>query len=93
MANNLGSVLQDLGEMEKAKSCFERALKIDEKAFGLEHPSVARDVNNLGLVLLDLGEMEKAENASRGRSRSVKRLFGLRAPTWPEMLTTSAGCC
>ena len=66
--NNLGLVLKDLGETEKAKSCFERALKIDEKVFGLDHPSVATVVNNLGSVLKDLGEMENAKSVSSAHS-------------------------
>ena len=75
-ANNLGSVLQDLREMEKARECFERALKIDEKAFGLEHPSVAIDVNNLGGVLQDLGEMEKAKSCVERSYRILQKFFG-----------------
>jgi tetratricopeptide (TPR) repeat protein len=48
--NNLGSVLQDLGDLPAARAAFERALAIDEKTFGPDHPSVAGDVNNLGAV-------------------------------------------
>ena len=40
-ADNLGLVLQDLGDYAKAKMRFEQALKIDEAAFGPNHPSVA----------------------------------------------------
>ncbi len=54
-------VLKDQGDLEGAKRCFERALKIDEKALGTEHTSVARDVNNLGLVLKDQGDLEGAK--------------------------------
>ena len=38
MANNLGLVLKDQGDLEGAKSCFERALKIFEKRLGKDHP-------------------------------------------------------
>ena len=54
-------MLQDQGDLEGAKRCFERALKIDEKAFGPEHTSVAIDVNNLGSVLQDQGDLEGAK--------------------------------
>jgi len=58
--NNLGSVLQDLGELAEARKHFERALKIDEASYGPDHPTVAIRVNNLGLVLKDLGELAEA---------------------------------
>jgi len=76
MANNLGSVLRDLGEMEKARECFERALKIDEKIFGPDHPRVAIRANNLGLVLRDLGEMEKAKSCVERSYRILQKFFG-----------------
>jgi hypothetical protein len=41
-------VLQALGDLAGAKACYERALRIDEAAFGPDHPNVATDVNNLG---------------------------------------------
>ena len=44
-------VLQDLGDLAGARAAFERALAIDEKSFGPDHPEVATDVNNLGVVL------------------------------------------
>lgn len=59
--NNLGGVLQDLGDLQGAKEHFERALKIDEKTYGPDHPEVARDVNNLGRVLQDLGDLKGAK--------------------------------
>ena len=38
-----------------------RALAIDERSFGPEHPNVARDLNNLGAVLQE-------SNRLRGRT-------------------------
>ena len=60
--NNASSYQQHLADFDEARKCLERALKIDEKAFGLEHPNVATMTNNLGGVLKDLGEMEKAKS-------------------------------
>jgi tetratricopeptide (TPR) repeat protein len=45
--NNLGSVLQDQGDLEGAKRCFERALKIFEKRLGKDHPNAVIVRNNL----------------------------------------------
>ena len=39
--NNLGDVLQDLGDLAGARAAFERALRIDEASFGPDHPNVA----------------------------------------------------
>jgi tetratricopeptide (TPR) repeat protein len=42
--NNLGSVLNDLGELQEAQKCFERALKIDETVFGKDHSKAGTDI-------------------------------------------------
>ena len=44
-------MLQAQGDLAGARAAVERALAIDEKSFGPDHPSVALDVNNLGNVL------------------------------------------
>jgi hypothetical protein len=41
--NNLGRVFQDLGDLCCARAAFERALRIDEAAYGPDHPNVAAD--------------------------------------------------
>ena len=54
--NSLGYYIRDLADYAGAKAAFERAIKIDEAAFGPDHPNVAIRVNNLGSVLKDLGD-------------------------------------
>jgi hypothetical protein len=49
--NNLGSVLQDLGDLAGAKKQLERALAIGEAALGPDHPTVATYRSNLSSVL------------------------------------------
>ena len=61
--NNLGMVLQDLGDLGGARAAYERALAIDEAAYGREHPQVAIDGNNLGGMLKDLGDLDGARAA------------------------------
>jgi tetratricopeptide (TPR) repeat protein len=63
MLSNLGGVLQDLADLPGARATLERALGIDETAYGADHPEVARDVNNLGLVLKELGDLPGARAA------------------------------
>jgi tetratricopeptide (TPR) repeat protein len=45
--NNLGLVLQDLGELQEARKCFERALKILQAKLGEDHPNTKIVANNL----------------------------------------------
>ena len=53
---------------------LERALKIDEAAFGPDHPNVAIDVNNLGGVMQDLGDLAGAR-VMYERALEIKRKF------------------
>jgi len=45
--NNLGSVLQALGDMEGAKKMYERALSIFTEYLGEDHPNTVTVQNNL----------------------------------------------
>ncbi|MBC7228619.1 MAG: tetratricopeptide repeat protein, partial [Thermoflexales bacterium] len=58
--NGLGYHLHAVADYTGARESCERALRIDEAAFGPDHPNVARDVNNLGLVLQALGDLAGA---------------------------------
>ena len=60
LLNQAGTYLWRRAEFAAAKAAFERALAIDEKAYGPDHPEVARDVNNLGTVLQDIGDLAGA---------------------------------
>ena len=44
----------------KPISYYERALAIDEKILGREHPDVAFEFNNLGMANRALGEFQNA---------------------------------
>jgi hypothetical protein len=48
--NNLGLVLQDLGDLPGAREQFERALTISEAALGPDHPTVRTMRGNLDSV-------------------------------------------
>jgi tetratricopeptide (TPR) repeat protein len=54
--NNLGRVLQDLGDLEGARMQLERALAISEAALGPDHPTAATMRANLGNMLQALQE-------------------------------------
>jgi hypothetical protein len=52
--------LQDLGQPAAARPLQERALAIDEAAYGPDHPHVATRLNDLAQILQDLGQAEAA---------------------------------
>ncbi|HNX09478.1 MAG TPA: tetratricopeptide repeat protein, partial [Methanothrix sp.] len=78
--NNLGSVLQDLGDLQEARKCFERALEIDEKFYGKDHPEVATDVSNLGGVLRDLGDLQEARKCFERALEIDEKVYGRNHP-------------
>ena len=52
--NNLGNILLELGEHQKAKECYEKAIEID--------PNYANAHNNLGIIFYGFGEIQKAKD-------------------------------
>lgn len=60
--HNLGMILQGMGEMQEAKSAYEKALAICKGNYGLYHLGVAQSVYFLGHLhfeILDLLEAKK----------------------------------
>ena len=58
--NNLGTLLQDMGDLAGARPYYERALTIKEKALGPDHPDTALSLNNLGYLLQAMGNLAEA---------------------------------
>jgi CHAT domain-containing protein len=63
--NNLGILLEGMGEQRKALPYYERALAMrerlyPEKEFPRGHPDLAATLNNLGYLLKERGELRKA---------------------------------
>ena len=50
-----------MGDYAKAEPLYQRALKINEKALGPEHPDTAKSLNNLALLYDKMGDYAKAE--------------------------------
>jgi tetratricopeptide (TPR) repeat protein len=59
--NDFGLWLNNRAEHGEAEPLYRRALTIDEKSFGPEHPDVARGLNNLALPLSDTNRLAEAE--------------------------------
>ena len=47
--------------MTEAEPLYRRAIEIDEKTLGKDHPNVATNYNNLALLLQDQGKYDQAE--------------------------------
>ena len=58
--NKLARLLQDQGDLAGARPLFERALAINEKALGPEHPDTAANLNNLARLLRAQGDLAGA---------------------------------
>jgi len=74
--NSLGYRLNRVTDLAGARAAYERALAIDERAFGPDHPEVATDVNNLGSVLKALGDLAGARAAFERALAIDERAFG-----------------
>jgi hypothetical protein len=60
LLNQSGLYLRRRGQPAVAQAALERALHIDEAAYGPDHPEVAADNSNLGLVLQERGYLDAA---------------------------------
>jgi len=67
---------RNLGKLDEARQCFERALSIDEAAFGSDHPNVAIRVNNLGGALEALGKLDEARHCYERALRIFTAFLG-----------------
>ena len=79
--NNLGRVLQALGDLPAARKCIERALAIGERALGPDHPTVATRVNNLGSILRALGDLPAARQHFQRALAIDEKTYGPDHPT------------
>lgn len=66
---------------EEAQALYRRALELNERSFGADHPNVAVNLNNLAESLRTSGKYEEAESLFRRALRIDERLFGPQSPT------------
>ncbi len=71
-----GSILQDQGDLDGALTYTKRALAIDEKVFGPEHPNVAIRANNIGQILQDQGDLDGALTYAKRALDILERVYG-----------------
>ena len=61
LMNQLGRLFLNKALLADAEPLMRRALAIDEKSFGLEHPNVIRDLHNLAWLLKETNRLDEAE--------------------------------
>ncbi len=65
-----------MGELEEAKKYILKAIEIDKKAFGPDHPTLAIHYNNLASILQAMGELEEAKEYTLKAIEIDKKAFG-----------------
>lgn len=73
--NNLGIFHWQNRNLEEAVRWERKAIEMDEKNRGYDHPDVATDYYNYALILYDIGNVEEAIKYL-GRSRSIEEKAG-----------------
>jgi tetratricopeptide (TPR) repeat protein len=74
----VAGVLQSTNRFREAESFWRRALAIDEKIFGFEHPKVAVNLDRLAFLLEEMGRLTEAESLYR-RSLEILIKVSIRA--------------
>ena len=72
---NIALALQDLGDLDGAKTLLTAALESDQKNFEPGHPSIAISQSNLALVLQDLGDLDGAKHLLTAALKSDQQNF------------------
>lgn len=73
-----------------AEAMYKEALAIDEKAFGADHPAVARDLNNLAGLYTQQGKYKEAESFCKRALEIRRKAFGANSPEVAESLKNCA---
>jgi tetratricopeptide (TPR) repeat protein len=76
LMNQLGLYWRARGQFRAAEPLLRRALAIDERSRGPDHPDVARDLNNLAMLLKSTGRLAEAEPLMRRTLAMVERSHG-----------------
>ena len=77
-----------VGAATEIESMYRRALAIQDKALGREHPSTALTLNNLGGLLALRGDFGQAEQMQRSALGTMEKVFGEQHPDTAAVLTS-----
>ena len=90
--NNLAQLLQATNRLAEAEPLFRRALAIDEKSYGPDHPKVAIGLNNLAQLLKATNRLAEAEPLMRRALAIDERATARIIPMWRQTSTISRSC-
>jgi eukaryotic-like serine/threonine-protein kinase len=86
-ATDVSALLDDLAQVyvsaqqwALAKQTYERALEIDRRVLGDDHPRVAMRLNNLAVVAQSIGDLRRAEALFRDAIRRNELAYGEQHP-------------
>ena len=86
---DLAALLQATNRLGEAEPLMKRALAIDEKSYGPEHPTVASDLNNLAQLLKDTNRLGEAEPLMKRALAIDEKSYGPEHPNVARASTTS----
>jgi serine/threonine protein kinase/Tfp pilus assembly protein PilF len=82
-ATDVSALLDDLAQVYAreqqwalAKQTYERALEVDRRVLGEDHPRVAMHLHNLAVVFQNMGDLRQAETLYRDAIRRKERAYG-----------------
>jgi tetratricopeptide (TPR) repeat protein len=90
--NNLAQLLQATNRLAEAEPLMRRALEIDEKSYGSDHPNVAIRLNNLAQLLQDTNRLAEAEPLMRRALEIDEKSYGPDHPNVAIDLNNLADC-
>ncbi|MEK7831763.1 MAG: CHAT domain-containing protein, partial [Acidobacteriota bacterium] len=76
LLNQTGAYLYERAQYAEAEPLYRRALEIDERSFGSDHPRVGVQINNLALLLKATNRLAEAEPLMRRALEIDERSFG-----------------
>ena len=68
--------LKDQENLQEALKYCQRALSINERVFGSDHPNVITSITNIGLILYDQGDSQGAVNHLKRALNVAENVFG-----------------
>ncbi len=76
------------GGATEVETMYRRALSIQDRTLGREHPSTALTLNNLGSMLALRGDFAQAEQMQRAALGTMEKVFGEQHPDTAAVLTS-----
>jgi tetratricopeptide (TPR) repeat protein len=76
LESQLGSVLYAKGDVDGAMEYTQRALQINQKVYGPDHPTVSIDANNIGSILMAKGDLDGALEYTQRALKIDENVYG-----------------